>query len=73
MQDGDQLMIVVELANGGRDIALVNITADDEGTSLRDPLSGDYISEWETDSISWWAKVTKAHLPPEPNSPVERS
>lgn len=66
--DGDQLLIVVGLSDGDRDVALVNISADDGGVELQDTLSGDYIYDWSTDDIYWWAKVEDAHLPPLPNS-----
>ena len=62
--DGDMFIAVVELRDGSRDIFLASVSCDEEMFDLRHPLTGDSISEWGTDSISWWAKIDEYNLPP---------
>lgn len=61
--DGDRLLIVIE-TNNGREIAVVDICADENDFSVKDASSGDEYDAWSPESWSWWAKLTKHNLPP---------
>jgi len=58
--DGDTLLAIVE-TNQGREISVVNISADEDNFSLEDS-NGD-IWGWDIDDIAWWALLDKHNLP----------
>ena len=60
--NGDRLLIIVE-TNQGREIAVVDIEADEDYFNVRDASTGETYDAWEPESWSWWAKLTKRNLP----------
>ncbi len=61
--DGDTLTIIID-TNNGREIAVVNICADEDFFSVTDASSGDTYDAWEPESWAWWAKLEDKNLPP---------
>lgn len=61
--DGDRLLIIIE-TNNGREIAVVDISADEDAFDVRDASSGYTYDAWGPECWSWWAKLTKHNLPP---------
>jgi endonuclease YncB( thermonuclease family) len=61
--DGDRLLIIVETSEG-REIAVVDINADEDYFDVRDASTGDTYDAWGPECWSWWAKLTKHNLPP---------
>lgn len=61
--DGDRLLIIIE-TNNGREIAVVDISADEDAFDVRDASSGETYDAWGPECWSWWAKLTKHNLPP---------
>lgn len=61
--DGDRLLIIVETDNG-REIAVVDISADEDYFCVRDASTGDTYDAWGPGCWSWWAKLTEHNLPP---------
>lgn len=61
--DGDRLLIIVE-TNEGREIAVVDISADEDYFDVRDASSGDTYDAWGPECWSWWAKLDKRNTPP---------
>lgn len=64
--NGDRLLVVVE-TNQGREIAVVDIEADEDYFNVRDASTGETYDAWEPESWSWWAKLTKRNLPQNAN------
>lgn len=62
--DGDYIIAIVELADGGRDVFLASVSCDDEYFELLNPLTSDIITEWSADDISWFAVLEHGQLPP---------
>lgn len=62
--DGEMLLIVVDLSNNDREVALVHISCDEDYFSVTDVTTGDAYGEWGPESWSWWAKITDTNLPP---------
>ena len=60
---GDRLLIIIE-TNRGREIAVVDIDADEHYFRVTDASSGDIYDAWQPEDWSWWAKLTKHNLPP---------
>lgn len=60
--DGDRLLIIVE-TNQGREIAVVDISADEDYFDVRDASTGDTYDAWGPECWSWWAKLTRHNLP----------
>lgn len=60
-QDSETLLIVIELAGGGREIWCVGVMADATGVDFQD--SEGNIIGWGPEAVSWWAKLTDDHLP----------
>lgn len=65
--NGDRLLIIIE-TNRGREIAVVDIDADEECFLVTDASSGDTYDAWAPEDWSWWAKLTKHNLPPNDRS-----
>jgi endonuclease YncB( thermonuclease family) len=61
--DGDRLLIVVETGDG-REIAVVDISADEEYFDVRDASTGDTYDAWGPECWSWWARLDEKNTPP---------
>jgi hypothetical protein len=61
--NGDRLLLIID-TNKGREIAVVDISADEDVFDVHDASTGDLFDAWEPHSWSWWAKLDKRNLPP---------
>lgn len=64
--DGDRLMIIVE-TNVGRQMAIVDIDADEHYFRVTDASTEDSYDAWGPEDWSWWARLDKKNLPPVDN------
>ncbi len=60
--DGDCLLVIVELRGGGRDIAYLHVSADEDSVEFRDHNGDDW--GWSSEDIAWFAKMEGCHFPP---------
>lgn len=61
--DGEELLVIIELRDGDREVLSVIINADGNQASMVMNGSGDDTG-WDLFDIYWWARVSDLNLPP---------
>lgn len=60
--NGDRLILIIETTEG-REIAVVDISCDEDHFSVTDASSGDGFDAWGPESWSWWAVLNHKNMP----------